>query len=141
MALAISMVMISSCNQKKTAALSSSSDSIAAVQEEQFPSCTYITDKGEKLEGTILELSNGKKYYAVCIGACNYQQALRAQKDGWVLPCALGVFVHDEHRYTGMPTWDALLGDTRIKPNQDYDGDYSTPQPLKKKDIKKFFDN
>lgn len=142
LALAISIAITSSCNQKKTAAQQFSiSDSIAAVQEEQIPSCIYITEKGEKLEGAVLELSNGKKYYAVSIGACNYQQAIRAQKDGWVLPCALGVFVYDEHRYTGMPTWDSLLGDTRIKNNQDYEADYSTPQTLKKKDIKTYFDN
>ena len=40
-----------------------------------------------------------------------------------------------------MPTWDSLLGDTRIKTSQDYEADYSTPQTLKKKDIKTYFDN
>ena len=141
MALVISIAFMSSCNQKKTAArLALDSDSAAIEQEEQIPTCTYVTDKGKKLTGKVLELSNGKKYYAVCIGACNYQQAVRAQKDGWVLPCALGIFAHDEHRHTGMPTWDSLLGDTRINLNQNYDGDYSAPQTLKKKDIKAFFD-
>ena len=119
MALVISIAFMSSCNQKKTAArLALDSDSAAIEQEEQIPTCTYVTDKGKKLTGKVLELSNGKKYYAVCIGACNYQQAVRAQKDGWVLPCALGIFAHDEHRH----------------------GDYSAPQTLKKKDIKAFFD-
>ena len=48
MALTISIAFMSSCNQKKTTTeLASDSDSIIAEQEEQIPSCTYVTDKGK----------------------------------------------------------------------------------------------
>ncbi len=68
----------------------------------------YMTDS-TKLKAKRIELADGGVYYMVCVDSVTYEEAYLLQKDSWTLPCMRGNYANDEHRYTSMPTIDALL--------------------------------
>lgn len=69
----------------------------------------YYLPDSTQLKAKRMELASGAVYYVVCVDSVTYEEAYFLQKDSWTLPCLRGYLANDEHRYTSMPTIDALL--------------------------------